>query len=62
MSELPKIIACAFLEKNAERAMLHMADHIEALEKKVEQLERFLPQHLRAPTVPQPPEDDVGKL
>lgn len=41
---------------------LTLSDHIDTLERKVEQLERFLPHHLKSPTVPRIEEDDIGRL
>jgi hypothetical protein len=48
-------------EKEMKEACLLLAAHIERLEAKVEQLERFLPHHFQAPTALQAA-DDIGVL
>jgi hypothetical protein len=45
-------IAARFTEQDTKILLLTLADHIERLEAEVEQLKKFLPHHLPAPTAP----------
>ena len=54
-------IAARFTGQDTKILLLAMADHIDTLERKVEQLERFLPHHLHAPAVRTPKEDDMDE-
>ena len=60
MSSLHEQIGARFTDHDTRILLLALADHVEALERKVTQLEKFLPHHLQAPTVAQ--EDDAGRL
>lgn len=60
---LHEAISARFVEGDAKSLLLELATHIDTLERKVEQLERFLPHHFKAPGIFKDDEiDDAGRL